>query len=286
MKIFSLITCLLLLLTASAIAQKSNLEKAAADITAEGKMLYQSEMASWYGTDIFLEKYKHLQSLAGGYLSYDTGKGMNNIFFGKGNDPQVLITISFDYSPNPQNYTADTTRRPFNTTEQELYAIRRAAVNCIQTDTLFKHYNNTGTNVIPVNYRNSKKVYIITSPEQNGLVIMGNDYVIDFDKHNQITDKKKIHQSIIVAQTGGKDIQVSAMHNHLPITGDYMTPTDVCTLMLYGKHTSWENYMVISQNYVSLWDVKKQSLVILTVDAWKKITADVAKRNLTEGSSQ
>ena len=36
---------------------QDKIEKATSAIVAEGKQLYKSEMASWYGTDIFLEKF-------------------------------------------------------------------------------------------------------------------------------------------------------------------------------------------------------------------------------------
>lgn len=36
-------------------------------IVAEGKILYRSEMASWYGTDLFLEKFKQTNTI-GGYF--------------------------------------------------------------------------------------------------------------------------------------------------------------------------------------------------------------------------
>ena len=36
---------------------QSKIDKQTAAIIEEGKMLYQSEIASWYGSDIFMEKY-------------------------------------------------------------------------------------------------------------------------------------------------------------------------------------------------------------------------------------
>ena len=48
----------------------------------EGKLLYRLEKASWYGTDIFLEKFAHKKDIAGGYLSYMNEKNqIVNIFF-------------------------------------------------------------------------------------------------------------------------------------------------------------------------------------------------------------
>jgi hypothetical protein len=69
------------------------------------------------------------------------------------------------------------------------------------------------------------------------------------------------------------------MHTHLPQSGDYITATDICTLMLYAKFTTWDQHYVISKNDVSIWDCKKNQLVILTMEAWKKIAADQEERH-------
>ena len=39
---------------------QSKIDKETSEILEEGKMLYKSEMASWYGSDIFMEKYMHM----------------------------------------------------------------------------------------------------------------------------------------------------------------------------------------------------------------------------------
>jgi hypothetical protein len=41
------------------------------------------------------------------------------------------------------------------------------------------------------------------------------------------------------------------MHNHLHETGDLITSTDICTLMLYGKIYNMKQHFVISEKYVS-----------------------------------
>jgi len=72
------------------------------------------------------------------------------------------------------------------------------------------------------------------------------------------------------------------MHSHLPETGDFITATDICTLMLYEKFTTWKTHYVISKNYVSIWDCKKDDLVILTMQAWKRIIDDQKQRNAAD----
>lgn len=53
---------LFLLVSISAISQK-NSDEEIQSIVEEGTLLYRSEMASWYGTDLFLENYAKTRSL-------------------------------------------------------------------------------------------------------------------------------------------------------------------------------------------------------------------------------
>ncbi|HNI44437.1 MAG TPA: hypothetical protein PK230_07065, partial [Chitinophagales bacterium] len=46
---------------------QTDLTKLAQPIVAEGKLLYRTEMASWYGTDLFFANYKQPKNL-GGYF--------------------------------------------------------------------------------------------------------------------------------------------------------------------------------------------------------------------------
>jgi len=88
-------------------------------IVAEGKLLYKSEMASWYGTDLFLEKYKD-RSAIGGYFSYQDQDLSKCIFFSRTERPRVIGTISFDSTHNLQTAIVDMSERDFSKTEQDL----------------------------------------------------------------------------------------------------------------------------------------------------------------------
>src|SRR4051812_33621350 len=65
-------------------------------ILKEGKKLYRSEFASWYGTDIFLENYKGQRNNIGGYFSYADNENEVCVFFSNEDSPKVLGTITFD----------------------------------------------------------------------------------------------------------------------------------------------------------------------------------------------
>lgn len=264
---------------------QTNPTEEAQPIVAEGKLLYRSEMASWYGTDLFLENYKTRENI-GGYFSYLDNQIAKCIFYSKSEKPRVIGTISFDITYNVKTANVNLTEREFSTTENDLYEIRKLALNEINSDTLFKSYNNTNLNLIPLINGKEKKVYVLTGPQQNGVVIFGNDYLLTFDKNNKLLDKKQLHKNIIPIYYGDekeKDTQeIVAMHSHLPETGHFITATDICTLMLYAKFAKWKTHNVVSEKYLNIWNCETGQLTVISMEALDKIKNDQEKRNNQE----
>ncbi|RAJ85493.1 hypothetical protein CLV59_102196 [Chitinophaga dinghuensis] len=253
-----------------------DIDHTTAAIEAEGRRLYRSEMASWYGTDIFRDAY-FAPDKSGGYLSYSSDNNATCIFYSKGDTPVVIATITFDNTYNTQTAQKDFVTRPLTTYEGELLTIRNKALKLVNTDTTFKSYNNTNLNLVPLISNGERKAYVLTGPKVNGVVIFGNDYLITFDEKGNVKEKKALHKNIIPIQYQTEEGQVT-MHSHLPETGDFITPTDICTLMLYEKFAHWKQHIVISQNYYSIWNCLSDQLVTLTKEAWENITKDQEKR--------
>lgn len=265
------LTFILTLIAVSVFGQKNPTEKAQ-PIVAEGKLLYQSEMASWYGTDLFLDKYTNKDNI-GGYFSYLENDFSKCVFFSKSDNPKVIGTISFDSTYNVETAKIDLTEREFTANENNLYLIRKIAIAEVNTDTLFKTYKNTNLNFIPLINGKEKKVYVLTGPQQSGVVIFGNDYVLKFNKNNKLTLKKRLHKNIIPIFYGeeeGKQSE-SAIHSHLPETGDFITATDICTLMLYEKFAKWKTHTVASKKYLNLWNCETNQLTVIKMDTVEKI---------------
>ena len=262
---------------------QENLTEEAQPIVAEGKLLYKSEMASWYGTDLFLENYKDRENI-GGYFSYTENDIANCIFFSKAEVPKVIGTISFDSTYNIKTAKIDLTKRDFTQTENDLYKIRKVALDELNTnaDGLFKFYKNMRPNIIPLINEQEKKVYVLTGPQQSGVVIFGNDYLLTFDKDNKLVTKKQLHKNIIPIEyenvEEGKEV-VGTMHSHLPETGDFITATDICTLMLYGKFTKWKTHHVVSEKYLNIWDFEIDKLTVIPMNTVDKINKERKKRN-------
>lgn len=275
-KILSIIP---ILLTITVFGQTNPTEEAQS-IVAEGKLLYKSEMASWYGTDLFLEKYEDRANI-GGYFSYTENDLAKCIFFSKSDTPKVIGTISFNSSYDLKKAKTDLSERDFTDKEYDLYQIRKIVLEELRSDTLFKFYKNTNPNIIPLINEQEKKVYILTGPQESGVVIFGNDYLLTFDKDNKLLTKKQLHKNIIPIYYGnekGEQVEGS-MHNHLPETGDFITATDICTLMLYEKFAKWKSHNVVSQKYLNIRDCETDQLTVVPIGTFDKIKKDQEKQN-------
>ncbi|MFT4221567.1 hypothetical protein [Dysgonomonas sp.] len=259
----------------STFSQQVDLVKKAQEITEEGKFLYRLEMAAWHGTDIFLESFKE-KARIGGYFTYIEKDTPKCLFFSKGDIPKVIGVVSFGDIKVVETATIDFKERDFKQDEKELYTMRTTALQEIQQDTLFKKYTNTNFNLIPVIYKDERKVYVLTGPKKEGVVLFGNDYLMVFDKQDNLLEKKEIHRNLIPIKFEMEEQDeikkiVASVHSHAVETGEFITPTDICTLMLYGKFTGWKRHIVISENYVSIWDCISESLVIMTTEEYERM---------------
>lgn len=247
---------------------QSKIDKETSAILEEGKMLYKSEMASWYGSDIFMEKYSEKEKI-GGYLSYTENEISTCIFFSKGENSKVLGTINFDDTFKIETAKTDLVERELSKNEFALYKIRTEALRIINSDTLYKTYKNSNLNLIPVITNKEKKVFVLTGPKSNGVMLFGNDYLLTFDKNDKLINQKRLHNSLIPIEFGGKNEIEGTIHSH--VLDDLITSTDICTLLLYGKFANIKTHYVMSKKYVSIWDCKKETLIVMTREAFEKI---------------
>lgn len=271
---------ILTIMSIGVFGQKTPTEEAQ-PIVKEGKLLYRSEMASWFGTDLFLEKYRKAENI-GGYFSYTVSDTAKCIFFSKSENPKVIGTILFDSTYDLKAAKTDMGERSFTAFENELYTIRKLALAEANADTLFKTYNNTNLNFIPLIYGTERKVYILTGTQESGVVIFGNDYMLTFDDNNKLVIKKQLHKNIIPIYYGGKDEEgkqvMGAMHSHLPETGDFITATDICTLLLYSKFANWKTHNVVSKKYLNIWNCETNHLIVVPMGAMENMGKDQDKR--------
>lgn len=269
-----IIFTLFLLFSMSVHSQNAELEKIAQNITEKGKLLYKLELAAWYGMEIFKENFKEKDRI-GGYFSYMESNTPKCLIFSNGQPPKVIGVVTFRDIKLIETATIDFKERDFKAHEKELYTIRTKALAEIQQDSLFKNYTNTNLNLIPLIDKDVREVYVLTAPKNVGVVLFGNDYLMSFDKQNNLTGIKELHKNLIPIEFDEDEDTLVTMHYHSSASDDFITPTDICTLMLYAKFAGWKKHIVASPNYASIWDCENETLQIMTKEEFQKIEHEI-----------
>jgi hypothetical protein len=244
-------------------------------ILSEGKLLYRLEKASWFGTDDMPDRFKNKKDSIGGYLSYETSDyKINTIFFSRYNSNKILIRYQFDSLPKQNPIIIDTINKNVTKIERNLIGIRQNAKDIVNKNSgkYFNFYENTSLNFIPIIRNGKKQVFVLTGPQVGGIVLLGNDYLLKYDNKYMFKSKEKLHNSIIQFsyKSDNKDNSVvSTMHSH--VVTDYITSTDICTLLLYKDYVEWKQHIVLSKKQVSIFDLDKETLFTMKRKAWEKI---------------
>ena len=250
-------------------------DEESAKIMEEARLLFRLEKASWYGTDDMLEHYPDKKDSIGGYLSYITDNNkVNTIFYSRFNLYHILIRYQFDSVASFLPVSVDITEHKPTSHERDLITIRNDAFNSIYIDEnpFFTYYENTAFNIIPLINDNVKKVYVLTAPRKDGIILLGNDYLLTYGSNNTLIKKKKIHESLIELPFQGVDEEKkieTSMHTH--VNSSLIDATDICTILLYKDYIEWNQHIVISKKYVSIFNIEKEDLVVITKKAWERM---------------
>jgi hypothetical protein len=266
---------LILLLSLISVTASFSQNKETERILEEGKLLFRLEKGSWYGTDDMLTRFETKKDSVGGYLSYETDNSqINTIFFSKFESDKILVRYSFDSLPKVKPIKIDTTNNIASELEKNLILIRQDAKDRASSneDEFFTYYENTALNFIPVIKGNERNVFVLTGPQVSDLVLIGNDYKLSYDKKNKFDKKMKIHNSILQFpyNSGDKENKmVETFHSH--IVTEYISSTDICTLLLYKNYVEWNKHIVMNKKEVSIFDMEKETLFTMKRKAWERI---------------
>jgi hypothetical protein len=243
-------------------------------ILKEGILLYRLERASWIATDEYISLFPNMTDSIGGYLSYQNENGnINTIFFGRSDPNHILVRYQYDSLPKQESIFADVLNPTATSLERELIKMRQDALfRCsFNKDNFFKFYENTSFNLIPLIRNKERKVYILTASKKSDIIIIGNDYLIDYDENGNFISQRKIHNSLISLPLNlPKDSPaVATVHTH--VLSDFIDPTDICTLLLYKQFIQWKTHYVMSGDNVSVFDLENESLEVMKKSEWQNL---------------
>lgn len=253
----SLAFCLLFAIPATA---QFDPEAEAKKVLAEGLFLYRLEKASWHSSDMITGgKSGADMNAVSGYLSYADSTQTKSIFWDE--NQKIIYTVTFDTIATATNGVGSTEKREATLFEADLIALRIATYNQLMENKgrFFKFYDNTSPNIIPIIRNGVRSVYILTGTTQRA-VLIGNDYLLTMNDKNVITNKIKLHKSLIWLEPAPKDA-VRSTHTHIIKNQDLITATDICTFML-NRNLAGDMHIVMSRKYLSTFNAKDGTLVV------------------------
>jgi hypothetical protein len=269
MKRWGIILILVFNLTSLLLGQETK------SVLEEGKLLFRLEKASWYGTDDFLARFSNKRDSIGGYLSYvNENDQVVNIFFNRDQPSHIFVRYYFDSLPGNKPVEIDSLDHTASQLENDLIAIRQDASRQIleNPDKFFSFYENTAMNLIPLIEGDKRKVFILTASEIPHVVMIGNDYLLTYNHDNKLIKKEQLHISLLrYPYTSGDPENKMSTTYHTHVISDYINSTDICTLLLYKDFVEWKQHHVIGKKHVSIFDLEKEDLVIMTKKAWNKL---------------
>lgn len=247
------------------------------EILARGLQLYRLEKAAWHATDHFLTLYPEKQEALGGYLSYiNASEQVVTLFYNQDETPLVLGRYLFDSIPQPGPLSVDTNQTGCTDAELKLIQVRTKAREAIVENSgdFFSFYQNTNLNLIVLPDAGNYLIYVLTGPENEGVTLIGNDYKLTYSDKKGIYKKEKLHTSLVSINNYPADTSEAftvSLHSH--VLSQYITETDICTLLLYREYAQWKTHYVVGKKWVSVFDLTQATLAVISRKAFDRIAA-------------
>ena len=281
----------------------------------EGLALYTLILANWTSNDMYYEN-EFNTDIVSGYLSYRDKDTLKTIFW------REIDTTSAEYKTKTYKKAGDTVaaeqsnkavelrwviktvkynnmnvskknasipdveERVPTDNEKMLIDYRNKVYKAMDTDTtFFKQYAGTKMRAVPIDAGKEVKVYVYSSVQKEGIVPIGGDYLLIYDKkENKLVSKEDLHKDCIFISTQyrGKpgDASKFTMHKHKSDASPLITPTDIATLLLYKSQLQWDEHHVISDKYTCIFSIVDRKLdVMLTKDFENIIKQKTEKDN-------
>lgn len=241
----------------------------------KGKALYALEKASWISTDHFLRHFSDKADKASGYFSYDNGDELITLFYSDFDTLQIYARYHLEKDSPHKIIGVPESRNIIPVEiEDDLIEMRGKAVKKIKEnkDGYITYYKGISFNLLPVINENESCVYVLSASHVDDFIYMGNDYKLKFDKNNKYRGIERIHKSLIKLNTKSSidSTQNATLHTHLG--SDVISPTDICTLLLYRDMVDWNMHYVMGKKYVSVFDLSTEKLMFIKIRDWKKMS--------------
>ncbi len=218
-------------------------------IIEEANLLYEYERVTWNSPDL-AAKNENIKGRYGSYILYHDNDSIFSVYVDQEQRNSVTKYTFLKSNLNqPIKITPET--NPLTELELNLIKIKGKVLqqlnsNAAEYELSFSEGYNP--NLVMVPNEENFDFYIIIGTPKSGVIPFGNDYYFNVNRNGDIVEWKKLHKSLILAETEmkGGGIVMSFIHSHLKMT-PHITATDICTFRLYGVDLNgFEEFQVLS----------------------------------------
>lgn len=260
-------------------ADSNSLKTIAGNLLKEGIGLYEANLAAQVSSAFLVDKLSTENIF--GSITYKKNDLLYSIFLsGSIKQPVVRYTFSFQLPFSPSTMKIDGQPRDLSEYEKSLYKMKKQILKMARKrKSFFTNYGDVALNPVFFQEENHTGVYLISSTHDPSFVPFGNDYLLFFNENSKLISKEKIHQNLIEISavspdTLSDDQALASFHTHSELSSPYITPTDICTILLHMERVSWESHIVISPGFVSFFFPGQKVLEIITREEYEKMVPD------------
>lgn len=215
-------------------------------ILLEGNLLYRYEKAAWISIDMARDN-KTIQKDFFSYLVYHENDTVRTLILNKKSECIYELRFVFQFDKPISDFVLT---RALSAKEQNMVSTKTAIIkNIVEQKIPIGCPEGYGLNMILMPKDDGYKFYIITGANKSGIIPFGNDYLFMTDDSGNIQSWKRFHSRLIALDSKGPNGEVfsETIHSHLKAE-PFITATDICTFMLYGKLCGQTSFQVLSTN--------------------------------------
>jgi hypothetical protein len=254
------LTLLTFVLTVQDLFGQINLRQIEKEVIDEGLYLYRHERASWKSTDLLTDNHKQLSTA---YFTYEINDTIKSIYFDK---EKKLAIVQFHFIKTDSieiDLINTIENKELTSYETILMNVRNHAhgISSVYYST-FGIPRGINPNIIIKERSNDFYVYSIPGTYLENLIPIGGDYWFTYTKQGKSLKFDLIHRNLIPFEARGEKEIMGTVHQHRDKSNKYITPTDICTLLLNRDFIEWDIHEVVSKTFISTFNLRTIKLTI------------------------
>ncbi|MGD1845341.1 MAG: hypothetical protein ACFB10_08110 [Salibacteraceae bacterium] len=257
-------------------AQEAPSQEALNALLNDGIELYQLELASTYASS-FLDGQLSTEDLAG-FFSYKNADTIRTLFYEKNGKVRYEFAFGLPVKPSFAYLRGDV--RKMDSRENLLLKLRKTILKKVKKEEdYFGSPQLSGFNLNFLERAPGWVAYLTPFEGEKGKVPLGSDFILRFSEKGKLLSYEKLHQNLITIQAGNAaesdpNTNYASMHLHSQASSAFITPTDICQLLLYKDQVTWVEHYVVSQNFVCLFRLDTLELILMTPEEFQQLQED------------